>query len=55
MALELSGAEKELLVTLLNKEYQETLVEIRHSVNNNFKDMLKSREAMLEGMLTKLQ
>ncbi len=52
--IELSEAEYGLLLTMLTKEIEDTRVEIRHTKNLEFKQLLKDREDILKNMLAKI-
>lgn len=53
--IELSEAERELLVTMLTKEIEETRVEYHHAKVFEFKQYLMDREKILKEFLAKLQ
>lgn len=54
MQLELKLEEQELLQSLLEERCQELRAEIRKTANHNFKEALKSKEHLIEGLLEKL-
>jgi hypothetical protein len=54
MQLELKREEQELLQFLLEERCQELHAEIRKTANHNFKEALKSKEHLIEGLLEKL-
>lgn len=49
---QLSPAENELLVHLLNKELEETRMEFHHARNNDYKQFLREREEMIRRIMT---
>ena len=54
MQLELSREEKELLLNLLEEDYLELRAEIRKTESHEFKETLRSKEQLMEGLLQKL-
>jgi len=55
MAVELSGEEKELLIGLLENEFEEIRSEIHHTRNLDYKNGLKQREKLIQNLLGRLQ
>lgn len=55
MPVELSRDEKDLLVGLLEREFEEIRSEIHHTQNLEYKDGLKQREKLVQGLLTRLK
>lgn len=51
--IELSDEERELLLTLMKKEIEETRVELHHTKNMEFRQFLREREELLKAMLAK--
>jgi hypothetical protein len=54
MDIELSNPEKDLLVSLLDKELEEVRSEFHHTDAYEFREGLRCREELLRGILTKL-
>ena len=54
MQLELKREEQELLQSVLEESCQELRAEIRKTENHDFKEALKSKEHLIEGLLEKL-
>ena len=54
MQLELKLEEQELLQLLLQQSRQELRGEIRKTANHDFKEALKSKEHLIEGLMEKL-
>jgi hypothetical protein len=55
MPVELSPEEKDLLVGLLEREIEEIRTEIHHTRSYDYKDSLKEREKLLNGLLVRLK
>lgn len=55
MELELSDAELTLLAELLRSELKEARMEISHTDTRAFRDELKRRREMMEGILGRLE
>jgi hypothetical protein len=53
--LELSEAEWELVVELLERERSELPSEIRHTRTSSVRDELRARETMVQGLLERLR
>lgn len=54
MDLQLTAEERELLAHILQEKHRELLKEIFHTDHHEFKRLLREREKVLEGILTKL-
>jgi len=54
MDITLSNLEKDLLVSLLDKELEEVRSEFHHTEAYDFREGLKCREELLRSLLTKL-
>jgi hypothetical protein len=55
MAIELSQPEKELLVTILEKELEEVRSELHHTQDHSYKENVKEREKLVRDLLAKLK
>ncbi len=55
MPIELSNEEREILVGLLEREYEEVRTEIRHTQSHDYKDSLKEREKRIHDLLGRLK
>lgn len=55
MPIELSREEKELLVGLLEKEFDEVRTEIHHTQGHDYKENLKAREKLVQALLVRLR
>jgi len=55
MAIDLSKPEKELLVTILEKELEEIRSEFHHTKGHDYKDNVKERERLVRDLLAKLK
>lgn len=55
MTLNITEKEKEILINILQREEQETRVEIHHSDNHDFKESLKARLIQIQKIITKLK
>lgn len=55
MELTLTSAERELLLEVLEEHHRELLREIARARHHEFKVALKSKERLLESILTKLK
>ena len=55
MSLQLSAAERELLLELLTGRIGELRQEVHHSKVSTFRDQLKETEAMMKGLVAKLE
>jgi hypothetical protein len=55
MRIELTTAEHELLAQILEERFRELMLEIRHAHHHReFRDALRQREKLLEGIIEKL-
>ena len=54
MQLELSQEEQEFLLNLLEQSYQELRGEVRKTESHEFKETLRSKEHLMEGLLQRL-
>ena len=54
MQIELSEVEREELVELVRTAHAEVNPEIHHSMNREYRDTLRDRRALLEGLLQRL-
>ena len=55
MPVELSNEEKEILVGLLEREFDEVRTEVRHTRSHDYKDSLKEREKRIHALLERLK
>lgn len=55
MPIDLSLEEKEILVGLLEREYEDIRTEIRHTQSHDYKDGLKEREKRVHDLLGRLK
>jgi hypothetical protein len=55
MPVELSAEEKELLIGLLENEFEEIRPEIHHTRSLEYKNGLKQREKLVRGLLGRLK
>jgi hypothetical protein len=55
MPVELSRQETDLMVGLLEREIEEIRTEIHHTRSHDYKDSLKEREKLLNGLLGRLK
>jgi len=55
MQLVLNEQEKTELLELVREEYEEVQVELHHTKENDYRDSLKRRHVVLEGLLKRLQ
>jgi hypothetical protein len=55
MQLVLNEEEKRELLTLVQEEYKEIQAEFHHTKEHNYRDTLKRRHVVLEGLLKRLQ
>jgi hypothetical protein len=55
MPVELSRDEQDLLVGLLEKEFDEIRTEIHHTQSHDYKDSLKAREKLVRALLGRLK
>jgi hypothetical protein len=55
MPIELSRDDKDLLVGLLEKEFDELRTEIHHTQGHDFKESLKAREKLVQALLGRLR
>lgn len=55
MQLELSNEERAIIEELLTKESKELPVEIHHTRTNDFKDHLKNKQKIVDGILKRVQ
>jgi 2,3-bisphosphoglycerate-independent phosphoglycerate mutase len=55
MQLELNEEEKRELLELVQEEYKEVQTEFHHTKEQNYRDILKRRHVVLEGLLKRLQ
>jgi len=55
MAVELLRDEQDLLVGLLEREFEEIRSEIHHTQNHEYKDSLKEREKLVIALLGRLK
>ena len=55
MPIELSSEEKEILVGLLEREFEDVRTEIRHTKNHDYKDGLKERERRVHDLIERLK
>ncbi len=55
MLVELNKEEMDYFIQLLERDVSSLLVEIRHAKHNDFKNFLKSRETMVENLLTMIK
>jgi len=55
MGIELNGPERELLVSLLERDFDELRSEIHHSKSHDFKESLKEREILVRNLLERLK
>jgi transcription antitermination factor NusA-like protein len=55
MPFELSLEEEELLISLLEQEFEEVRSEIHHTSSLEYKDGLKQRERLVHGLLARLK
>ena len=56
MRIELTPAEHELLVQILEERYRELILEISHARHHReFQSALKAKEQLLEGIIGKLE
>ena len=54
MQLELNQEEQELLLNLLEESYQELRAEVRKTESHEFKETLRSKGHLIEGLLQRL-
>lgn len=55
MELQLSAAESELLLHILEQHLHELVREIAHTDNREFRALLRAREELLEGLRQRLE
>lgn len=55
MKVEINDNERNFAVTMIEKKLAEIPIEIHHCRVNEYKTFLKEQQAMLEGLLKKLQ
>jgi thioredoxin-related protein len=55
MPFELSQEERELLVELLEREFDDVRTEIHHTKSHDYKDGLKEREKSVQELLKRLR
>ncbi len=55
MPIELSDEEKEILIVLLEREFEEVRQEIRHTQSHDYKDSLKEREKRIHDLIGRLK
>ena len=55
MEIALTEVERQLLVELLEGEARQAPTEYHHTQNHEFKQMLREREAVVQGLLARLQ
>jgi len=55
MQLELNDEEKRELLELVQEEFKEVQTEFHHTKAQDYRDTLKRRHAVLEGLLKRLQ
>jgi hypothetical protein len=55
MSVELSREERDLLVELLEEEFDEIRAEIRRTENHDYKENLKVREKLIQDLLGRMK
>jgi hypothetical protein len=55
MEIALTEAERQLLIELLEAEARQAPAEYHHTQNHEFKQLLREREAVVNGLLARLQ
>ncbi len=55
MDMQLLDAERDLLLRVLNREYESARSEVHHTKTPEFREQLQKEEAILKGLIDKLQ
>ena len=55
MELQLLDAERDLLSRILDREFNNLRTEVHHTKTPEFRDQLRTEEALLKGLIDKLQ